>query len=248
MQNFRSVFFARSNRSPSRGLSIRSPSRDYIRSFFFRTGTRAKADHFGQDFSYASTIAHERHLSLSFYLPPSVGLLEQFFECDPDISARIFASEHQFVRLQEKNVIKIFRFARSRSSIGATNSLGFKEPMRSRFFCSRFCERASIRSPSGNHLHPPFSLAGGEPRRRGDHFWVRFTVELNLEALACHPRTSKERTRAPWNVFFSFFSFFVLLSLFFSLSKAVLPYKHHTCTAYYTSKDLNLKQYRTAFT
>ena len=48
---------------------------------------------------------------------------------------------------------------------------------------------------------------------------------------------------------FSFFSFFVVVfSLFFSLSKAVLPYKHHTCTAYYRSKDLKLKQYRTAFT
>ena len=35
---------------------------------------------FGQDFLYASTIAHGRHLSLSFYQPPSVGLLEQFLE------------------------------------------------------------------------------------------------------------------------------------------------------------------------
>ena len=52
-----------------------------------------------------------------------------FLECDPDFSVRIFTSEHQFVRLQENNVIKIFRFARSRSSIGATNSLAFKEPM-----------------------------------------------------------------------------------------------------------------------
>ena len=107
-------------------------------------------------------IAHERHLSLSFYLPPSVGLLltilgkifctrlrsrirgifrssfiyrrasaylSKFLECDPNFSVRIFSSEHQFVRLQEKNVIKIFRFARSRSSIGATNSLAFKAPM-----------------------------------------------------------------------------------------------------------------------
>ena len=136
-------------------------------------------------------------------------------QCDPDFYVCIFSSEHQFVRLQEKNVIKIFLFARSRSSIGATNSLAFKEPMRSRFFCSRFCERASIRSPSGNHLHPPFSLAGGEPGRRGDHFWVRSRVELNLEALACYPRTSKEPTRAPWNVFFHSFHFSFSFSLFF---------------------------------
>ena len=29
-------------------------------------------------------------------------------QCDPDFSVRIFSCEHQFVRLQEKNVIKIF--------------------------------------------------------------------------------------------------------------------------------------------
>ena len=98
-------------------------------SFLSTAERRPTADHFGQDFLYASTIAHERHLSLSFYLPPSVGLLEQFFECDPDFSVGIFSSEHQLVRLQEKNVDKVFRFARSRSSIGATNSLAFKEPM-----------------------------------------------------------------------------------------------------------------------
>ena len=54
-------------------ISIRSPSRDYIRSFFFRTGTQAEADHLDR-FSVRVT-AHGRHLSLSFYLPPSVGLL-----------------------------------------------------------------------------------------------------------------------------------------------------------------------------
>ena len=86
---------------------------------------------------------------------------KQVLECDPDFSVRIFWSEHQFVRLQEKNVIKIFWFARSRSSIGATNSLAFKEPMRSRFFCSRFCERASIRSPSET-ISTQLSLWPGE--------------------------------------------------------------------------------------
>ena len=126
-----------------------------------------------------------------------------------------------------------FSVARSQSSTSVAKLFAFREPIRSRFvfvtrspssnsvethtiqiFCSRFCERASIRSPSGNHLHPPFSLAGGEPGRRGDHFWVRSRVELNLEALACHPKTTKERTRAPWNVF-SFFSFFAFFSLYF---------------------------------
>ena len=123
-------------------------------------------------------------------------------ECDQDFSVRALAL-----------------------SIGATNSLAFKKPMRSRFFCSRFCERASIRSPSGNHLHPPFSLAGGEPGRRGDHFWVRSRVELNLEALACHPRTSKERTRAPWNVFFLSFHVFV----FFFLASRVETVQYVRC-------------------
>ena len=40
---------------------------------FFRTGTRAEADHL--DRFPVRVIAHGRHISLSFYLPPSVGLL-----------------------------------------------------------------------------------------------------------------------------------------------------------------------------
>ena len=38
----------------------------------FQTGTRAEADHLDK---ILYVIAHKRHLSLSFYLPPSVGLL-----------------------------------------------------------------------------------------------------------------------------------------------------------------------------
>ena len=138
-----------------------------------------------------------------------------------------------------------------------------------------FSARASVllvRSPSRNQCDPEFSvrvfvsehqfvrlqgtisthlfsLAGGEPGRRGDHFWVMSRVELNLEALACHPRTSKSAPARLGTFFFLSFHFsFSFSFVFFPLSKAVLPYKHRTCTAYYTSKDLNLKQYRTAIT
>ena len=85
------------------------------------------------------------------------------------------------------------------------------------------------------------------PGRRGDHFGVR----SSLDALACHPRTSKERIRAPWNVlsFFSFFPFLFFFALLFFPFKAVLPYKHHTlCRNHFISKDPKSKQYRTAFT
>ena len=56
------------------------------------------------------------------------------------------------------------------------------------------------RNIARSHLFSSLSANGGEPGRRGDHFWVRSRIELNLEALACYPRTSKERVRASWNV------------------------------------------------
>ena len=95
-RTFRSVLEHASIRSPSRDhiynifstvrlhetISIRSPSRDYINPFaftgrypiiFFSDRDSAEADHLDR-FSVRVT-AHGRHLSLSFYLPPSVGLL-----------------------------------------------------------------------------------------------------------------------------------------------------------------------------
>ena len=136
--------------------SVRSHEKTHR--FFF--GPELEWNRINLDRFCARMTAHQRHISLSFYLPPSVdllltilgqifcsrdrareapfalfylppsvGLLEQSMECAPDCFCSHFSSEHQFVRLQKNNVFKIFLFARSRSSIGATNSLAFKEPM-----------------------------------------------------------------------------------------------------------------------
>ena len=113
-----------------------------------------------------------------------------------------------------------------RSSIGATNSFAFREPTRPNFFSEQGRTCTTRRS----------------------------RVELNLEALACHPNTTEERIRAPWNVFFFFPFFPFFFSLVFCIPfKVVLPYKHHISHAQTTihikipSKDPKLKQYRTAF-
>ena len=113
-----------------------------------------------------------------------------------------------------------------RLSIAATNSFACKELMWSRFFYSRFFDRAPglpIHSPSGNQCDPDFSvrvlrssiglpicspsrnqldptffLQTGESVRRVDHLWVRSRVDVHLDfvALACHPRTTDERIYA----------------------------------------------------
>ena len=59
---------------------LRSSMGGIFRSLFIYRRASAYCRPFGQDFLYASTIEHGRHLSLSFYLPLSVGLLEQFLK------------------------------------------------------------------------------------------------------------------------------------------------------------------------
>ena len=54
---------------------LRSRMGGIFRSLFIYRRASAYCRPFGQDFLYASTIEHGRHLSLSFYLPPSVGFL-----------------------------------------------------------------------------------------------------------------------------------------------------------------------------
>ena len=124
---------------------------------------------------------------------------------------------YYFVRLQGTNVIQIFLFA--------------------------FCDRASvllIRSPSRNCPDPTFASNGRELVRRSDHFWVRSRVELNFEALTCHPRTTDERIRAPalgTCVFLSFFVFFRFFFLYPFKSRPSYKVSHSKCTNHYTSKD-----------
>ena len=71
--------------------SFRSPSRETASIIFFERELEWNRINLGR-FSVRA-IAHVRHLSLFFYLPPSVGSLEQSLECDAD-----FFCSHFFER------------------------------------------------------------------------------------------------------------------------------------------------------
>ena len=124
---------------------------------------------------------------------------------------------YQFVRLQETNVIQILPVCalaiehqccsivclQGTYMIQIVYSSPWAGPDRCYALLSKNEYQPSVIIEKHSSIPPFFSSANwGEPGRRGDHFRVRSRVELNLEALACYPRTSKERVRAPWNVFF----------------------------------------------
>ena len=128
-------------------------------------------------------------------------------------------------------MLLIRSLARNQSNIYLYISL--LEPDRTGSTCHVYKRTSAVSRLSGNTTGSNLFLLSELGRICTTRRRVRSRVELNLEALACHPRTKEEYIRAPWNVcfyfFLLFFAFFRLV--FFIPFKVVLPYKHYISRA-----------------
>ena len=153
-------------------------------------------------------IAHERHLSLSFYLSPSVGLLLTIWT---RFSVRVIAHERHLSL-----------------SFYLPPSVGLLLTIWTRFSV-RVTEHERYRSLS---FYLPPSVGSLEQFLECDH--ARATRASLLAGMLPELRMNALCALHLKRVCFSlFFCGFIFLLVLFCLFFVVSPYKHHTCTNYY---------------